>query len=78
MLASPWNTHSFRKKVKVMNDNIMKRWAWQILEGLVYMHGHEPPIIHRCVVLNAKWRLFIVCRPHLRPTPHSSYTCIYS
>lgn len=25
----------------------MKRWAWQILCGLVYLHGHTPPIIHR-------------------------------
>ena len=31
-----------------MNSNIMKRWAWQILEGVVYMHGHVPPVIHRC------------------------------
>ncbi|KXZ55200.1 hypothetical protein GPECTOR_3g344 [Gonium pectorale] len=23
------------------------RWAWQILQGLVYLHGHNPPIIHR-------------------------------
>lgn len=25
----------------------MKRWAYQILCGLVYLHGHNPPIIHR-------------------------------
>ena len=25
----------------------MKRWAYQILCGLVYLHGHSPPIIHR-------------------------------
>ena len=30
-----------------MNDNILKRWAWQILAGLVYLHGHDPPIVHR-------------------------------
>jgi len=30
-----------------MNENILRRWAWQILEGLVYLHGHEPPIVHR-------------------------------
>jgi WNK lysine deficient protein kinase len=26
---------------------VLKRWAWQILQGLVYLHGHNPPIIHR-------------------------------
>ena len=26
---------------------MLKRWAWQILCGLVYLHGHNPPIIHR-------------------------------
>ena len=26
---------------------MLKKWAWQILQGLVYLHGHEPPIIHR-------------------------------
>lgn len=26
---------------------VVKRWAWQILQGLVYLHGRNPPIIHR-------------------------------
>lgn len=30
-----------------MPRNVLKRWAWQILQGLVYLHGHQPPIIHR-------------------------------
>ena len=30
-----------------MDPEVMKRWAWQILCGLVYLHGHTPPIIHR-------------------------------
>lgn len=25
----------------------IKNWARQILRGLVYLHGHTPPIIHR-------------------------------
>jgi WNK lysine deficient protein kinase len=25
----------------------IKGWARQILQGLVYLHGHRPPIIHR-------------------------------
>lgn len=37
----------YRKKMRVMNESILKRWAWQILEGLVYLHGHDPPIVHR-------------------------------
>ena len=25
----------------------IKSWARQILEGLVYLHEHDPPVIHR-------------------------------
>lgn len=25
----------------------IKNWATQILQGLAYLHGHNPPIIHR-------------------------------
>lgn len=25
----------------------IKNWARQILQGLVYLHSHSPPIIHR-------------------------------
>jgi WNK lysine deficient protein kinase len=25
----------------------IKNWARQILKGLVYLHSHNPPIIHR-------------------------------
>ncbi|KAG1679284.1 hypothetical protein FOA52_009314 [Chlamydomonas sp. UWO 241] len=32
---------------RVMNETILKRWAFQILEGLVYLHAHVPPIVHR-------------------------------
>jgi WNK lysine deficient protein kinase len=27
--------------------SIIIRWAYQILEGLIYLHAHVPPIIHR-------------------------------
>eukprot|EP00201_Polytomella_parva_P011243 CAMPEP_0175061828 /NCGR_PEP_ID=MMETSP0052_2-20121109/13808_1 /TAXON_ID=51329 ORGANISM="Polytomella parva, Strain SAG 63-3" /NCGR_SAMPLE_ID=MMETSP0052_2 /ASSEMBLY_ACC=CAM_ASM_000194 /LENGTH=793 /DNA_ID=CAMNT_0016327739 /DNA_START=103 /DNA_END=2481 /DNA_ORIENTATION=- len=37
----------YRKKHKQVDEQVMKRWAWQVLQGLVYLHGHEPPIIHR-------------------------------
>jgi serine/threonine protein kinase len=44
----------YRKKVKVMNESILRRWAWQILQGLLYLHGHDPPIVHR----SADWAWF--------------------
>uniref|UniRef100_A0A7S0S189 non-specific serine/threonine protein kinase n=1 Tax=Chlamydomonas leiostraca TaxID=1034604 RepID=A0A7S0S189_9CHLO len=37
----------YRKKHKLIDEQVLKRWAWQILQGLVYLHGHNPPIIHR-------------------------------
>lgn len=37
----------YRQKHKNLNKNALKRWGWQILQGLVYLHGHTPPIIHR-------------------------------
>ncbi|PNH04167.1 putative serine/threonine-protein kinase [Tetrabaena socialis] len=37
----------YRKKHKQIDEQVLKRWAWQILQGLVYLHGHNPPIIHR-------------------------------
>lgn len=36
-----------RRAHKCMQRNVLKSWAWQILQGLVYLHGHSPPIIHR-------------------------------
>lgn len=30
-----------------MSIKAVKKWACQILEGLVYLHGHDPPVIHR-------------------------------
>jgi len=37
----------YRRKHKNVDLVGIKRWAWQILQGLVYLHGHNPPIIHR-------------------------------
>lgn len=37
----------YRKRHKHIDPEVLKRWAWQILCGLVYLHGHSPPIIHR-------------------------------
>ena len=30
-----------------MDIRAIKNWARQILKGLVYLHGHDPPVIHR-------------------------------
>eukprot|EP00887_Chlorella_sp_A99_P002566 scaffold6.g2566.t1 len=37
----------YRKRHIKLDPEVRKRWAWQILCGLVYLHGHTPPIIHR-------------------------------
>lgn len=37
----------YRKRHKHIDEQVLKRWSWQILQGLVYLHGHNPPIIHR-------------------------------
>eukprot|EP00879_Flechtneria_rotunda_P000813 GHRR01000937.1.p1 GENE.GHRR01000937.1~~GHRR01000937.1.p1 ORF type:complete len:934 (+),score=365.76 GHRR01000937.1:289-3090(+) len=36
-----------RKHASGIRLCMIKRYAWQILQGLVYLHGHYPPIIHR-------------------------------
>lgn len=30
-----------------MDMRAIKNWARQILQGLAYLHGHDPPVIHR-------------------------------
>lgn len=35
------------RKLSLPNPKIVKRWSRQILKGLAYLHGHDPPIIHR-------------------------------
>jgi WNK lysine deficient protein kinase len=37
----------YRKKYKGIDIRAIKVWGRQILEGLVYLHGHDPPVIHR-------------------------------
>ncbi|KAI9301269.1 kinase-like domain-containing protein [Cunninghamella echinulata] len=36
-----------RKLQPLPNLKIVKRWSRQILKGLMYLHDHHPPIIHR-------------------------------
>ncbi|KAF5470349.1 hypothetical protein F2P56_010868 [Juglans regia] len=37
----------YTKKYKKVNIQAIKSWARQILQGLVYLHDHDPPVIHR-------------------------------
>ncbi|MFS8003316.1 putative protein kinase WNK-NRBP family [Helianthus anomalus] len=46
-LFTSGNLRQYRKKHKSVDLKAIKNWARQILKGLVYLHGHEPPIIHR-------------------------------
>ncbi|CAK9319805.1 unnamed protein product [Citrullus colocynthis] len=37
----------YRQKYRNVNIEAIKNWARQILQGLAYLHGHDPPVIHR-------------------------------
>ncbi|CAI5472628.1 unnamed protein product [Closterium sp. Yama58-4] len=37
----------YRKRHKQCDVRAVKSWARQILRGLLYLHSHDPPIIHR-------------------------------
>ncbi|XP_056176095.1 probable serine/threonine-protein kinase WNK4 isoform X2 [Syzygium oleosum] len=38
---------NYRKKHRRLDIRAIKNWAVQILHGLVYLHGRNPPVIHR-------------------------------
>ncbi|MQL90079.1 hypothetical protein Taro_022667, partial [Colocasia esculenta] len=37
----------YRKKHKHVEIRALKNWSRQILQGLHYLHSHDPPVIHR-------------------------------
>ncbi|CAI8603367.1 unnamed protein product [Vicia faba] len=37
----------YRLRHKRVNIRAVKRWCIQILRGLLYLHSHDPPVIHR-------------------------------
>jgi serine/threonine protein kinase len=37
----------YRLKHKRVNIRAIKHWCRQILSGLLYLHSHDPPVIHR-------------------------------
>ncbi|XVF10334.1 hypothetical protein REPUB_Repub07fG0173700 [Reevesia pubescens] len=46
-LFTSGSLRQYRKKHKNVDLKAIKNWARQILKGLHYLHGHNPPIIHR-------------------------------
>ncbi|XP_022741951.1 probable serine/threonine-protein kinase WNK7 [Durio zibethinus] len=46
-LFTSGSLRQYRKKHKKVDLKAVKSWARQILAGLIYLHSHEPPIIHR-------------------------------
>ncbi len=46
-ILSSGTLKSFIKKVQVIRWNVAKRWANEILDGLVYLHTQDPPVSHR-------------------------------
>lgn len=37
----------YRQRYRRVDIRAVKNWARQILYGLVYLHSHDPPVIHR-------------------------------
>ncbi|MED6131639.1 hypothetical protein PIB30_011490 [Stylosanthes scabra] len=37
----------YRLKHRRVNIRAVKHWCRQVLEGLLYLHSHDPPVIHR-------------------------------
>jgi len=46
-ILSSGTLKSFINKVQVIRWKIAKRWGFQILKGLEYLHSQDPPVIHR-------------------------------
>ncbi|KAG2206866.1 hypothetical protein INT47_007623 [Mucor saturninus] len=46
-LMTSGTLREYIRKLSLPNPKIVKRWSRQILKGLAYLHGHNPPIIHR-------------------------------
>ncbi|KAK7851378.1 serine/threonine-protein kinase wnk8 [Quercus suber] len=46
-LFTSGSLRKYRRKHKNVDMKAIKNWARQILRGLSYLHGHNPPIIHR-------------------------------
>ncbi|KAK4746450.1 hypothetical protein SAY87_012762 [Trapa incisa] len=46
-LFTSGSLRQYRKKHKNVDMKAIKNWSKQILQGLVYLHNQQPPVIHR-------------------------------
>lgn len=46
-LFSSGSLRQYRRKHKTVDTKAIKHWARQILQGLHYLHSHNPPVTHR-------------------------------
>ncbi|CAN1347922.1 Probable serine/threonine-protein kinase WNK11 [Linum perenne] len=46
-ICTSGNLRNYRKKHRHVSLKALKKWSKQVLEGLVYLHTHEPCVIHR-------------------------------
>ncbi|CAG8592748.1 12810_t:CDS:2 [Ambispora leptoticha] len=46
-LMTSGTLREYIRKLSLPNPKIVKRWSRQILRGLIHLHSHNPPIIHR-------------------------------
>ncbi|KAK6943379.1 Protein kinase domain [Dillenia turbinata] len=63
----------YRQKFKRVDVRAVKNWACQILRGLVYLHGHDPPVIHR----DLKWTPEFMA-PELYEEEYNELVDVYS
>lgn len=46
-ICTSGNLREYRKKHRHVSIKAIKKWSWQILKGLDYLHTHDPCVIHR-------------------------------
>ena len=46
-ICTSGNLREYRKRHRHVSIRALKKWSKQVLKGLVYLHTHEPCVIHR-------------------------------
>ena len=62
----------YTSRVKNIKLKVIKKWCRQILNGLNYLHSHNPPIIHRDLKCD---NIFINGKHRLHTLPHRPLDC---